>query len=70
MEKQTDFISVKEATEKYPFLSPGTLANLRCQRKGPRFYKLNRKVLYRESDLESWFSAEPVLTHHCIEERG
>jgi hypothetical protein len=48
----------------------GTLANWRSQKKGPKFYKINRKVLYRLEDLEDFFTANPVLTADSIEKRN
>jgi predicted DNA-binding transcriptional regulator AlpA len=42
-------------------LSAKTLRQLRCDRQGPRCFKLGAaaqsRVLYRQSDLESWLSA-------------
>jgi hypothetical protein len=40
----------------------GTLANWRWAKKGPRFYKVGQKVLYKLEDLEDFFTANPVLT--------
>jgi len=43
-------------------MSEGTLANMRCRRTGPRFYKVGRKVLYFKPDLEIWSKANPIQT--------
>lgn len=43
-------------------LNPGTLANMRFQRIGPRYYKLGRKVLYKAEDIERWLNENVVLT--------
>jgi hypothetical protein len=43
-------------------LNEGTLANLRSKKQGPKFYKIGRRVLYRPSEVESWLTANPVLT--------
>jgi len=49
-------------------LSEGTLANYRCKRIGPKFYRLGgRKIVYFKSDLEAWARREPVLTKDCVE---
>ncbi len=40
----------------------GTLANWRSAKKGPKYFKVNRKVLYRPEDLEEFFGANPVHT--------
>lgn len=48
----------------------GTLANLRCQKRGPRYYKIGcgRKVLYALSDVEDWIMRNPVLTSESLAE--
>ena len=66
----TEYLSVNQVKAEYPFLSTGTLANLRCRRAGCKYYKVNRKVLYRRSDLEAWLSSQPVLTSYSIPDRG
>ena len=38
-------------------LSPRTLERHRVAGTGPRFVKAGRRVLYRQSDLEAWASA-------------
>jgi len=41
----------------------GTLANMRSERRGPRFYKIGRKkILYFDEDVESWLRSNPVET--------
>jgi hypothetical protein len=40
----------------------GHLANLRSQKRGCRFFKLGRKVLYDKQDFENWVRSSPVLT--------
>ncbi len=45
----------------------GTLANWRSAKKGPKFYKVNRKILYKLEDLEDFFTATPVSTVDSIE---
>lgn len=59
---KAEYLSVKQVIEKYNFLSAGTLANMRCRKEGPKYYKLNKKVLYKDSELQNWFEQEPVLT--------
>jgi hypothetical protein len=48
-------------------LSPGTLANWRHMRVGPKFYKMGGKVAYFPEDLENWARREPVLTKDSVE---
>lgn len=40
----------------------GSLANMRYQKRGPKYFKLGRKVLYFIDDLENWLKQNPVLT--------
>ncbi|HOI16544.1 MAG TPA: hypothetical protein PK036_09385 [Geobacteraceae bacterium] len=52
----------------------GTLANLRYQKRGPRYFALGgspgkkRKILYFVEDVESWIRQYPVLTSDSIPE--
>jgi len=49
-------------------ISEGTLANYRCKRIGPRFYRLGgRKIAYFQKDLDEWAKREPVLTRDSVE---
>lgn len=48
--------------------SPGTLMNWRSLKRGPKFYRVSRKILYRLEDLESFFTREPVLTVDSLPE--
>jgi hypothetical protein len=67
---ETQYLSVNQVKSEFPFINPGTLANLRCRKEGPRYFKVGKKVLYRRSDLLAWFEAEPILTRGCVPERG
>jgi hypothetical protein len=44
----------------------GTLANLRYLKKGPKFYKVGKSVLYFTGDFEDWLRRKPVLTKDSI----
>ena len=56
-------LSPKDAIDRYPALGcVGSLANLRCQKRGIRFFKMGRKVIYRPQDIEAFLFREPVLT--------
>jgi hypothetical protein len=62
-------VTAKEAALMYGF-KEGTLANMRSQKVGPKFYKVGRKkVLYFTEDLDIWARANPVLTKDCLPER-
>lgn len=54
-------LSPEEAESLYP-VNKGTLANLRYQRRGPRFYRVGRSIIYRPEDLEAFLFSEPVET--------
>lgn len=58
-------VTPKEASEIYP-LSVGTLANDRYHKRGPKYFRCGRKILYRVDDLESWLYQSPVLTIDSI----
>lgn len=59
-------VSPRRAAKMYD-LDEGTLANWRCKRLGPKFYKIGtRKVIYYLDDLEIWAKSGPVLTSDSI----
>ena len=51
-------------------LNERTLANLRCARRGPRFFHAGRKVLYFLEDVEKWLRARPALTRDPLNCEG
>ncbi len=56
-------LSPKDVLDRYPVLGcEGSLANMRCQKRGPKFFKVNRKVVYRPEDIEAFLFQNPVLT--------
>ncbi len=49
-------------------ISTGTLANMRSQKRGPRFYKIgNGKIIYKTVDVEAFFFSHPVMTKDSLE---
>ena len=38
----------------------GTLAQWRCQNRGPKFFRHGRRILYRGADLNAWLDAHTV----------
>jgi len=61
-------VSPEEAVKLFPCLNLGTLANDRSKRRGCRFYKIGKKVVYRVADLEQYVFGSPVQTieqHDC-----
>lgn len=57
-------LTPKEVVGFYPALteSEGTLANWRNQKRGPKYYKVSRKIVYRPEDIEVFLFQNPVLT--------
>jgi hypothetical protein len=56
-------LSPKDVLERYPALGcAGSLANMRCHKRGPKFFKIGRKVVYRTEDIENYLFQNPVLT--------
>ena len=61
-------VSTIEAAELFS-VSTGTLQNWRSlKNRGPRYFKVGRKILYKLSDLEEFFTANPVLTLDSLPE--
>ena len=62
-------LSPKDVVAAYPALttSPGTLANWRNQKRGPRYFRVSRKIVYRASDVEAFLFKNPVLTLDSVE---
>ena len=62
-------LTPKEVVTLYPALttSEGTLANWRNLRRGPRFYRVSRKIVYRLEDIEEFLFQNPVQTIDSIE---
>ena len=47
----------------------GTLANMRSQGRGPKFYRRGRRVIYFFTDVEKWLTSKPCQTLDSISER-
>lgn len=59
---QNQLAMTTEQVAKAYGLKKGTLANLRWAKRGPKYYRNGRKILYKISDVEAWLFANPVLT--------
>lgn len=57
----------KEAARLFS-VSAGTLGNWLSQGRGPRAYRVGRKILYKIQDLEEFFTSCPILTVDSIPE--
>ncbi|OGP52870.1 MAG: hypothetical protein A2Y65_01260 [Deltaproteobacteria bacterium RBG_13_52_11] len=57
-------LTPKEVVTLYPSLtrSEGSLANWRHFLRGPKFFKVGRKIVYRQEDIEEFLFSNPVLT--------
>ena len=66
-------LTPQQAEEMYG-IPVGTLANMRCQKRGPQYFPLGdgpgkrRRVLYFVEDLEAWIRQNPVLTIDSIKQ--
>lgn len=49
-----------KAAAVYMDTTEGTLSTWRYLGKGPRYYKVGRRVVYRRSDLDAWLEAHAV----------
>lgn len=59
----------RQASQTYG-ISEGTLANMRHQKTGPKYYKIGkRKVIYFVEDFEAWLRKNPVLTIDSLPEK-
>jgi hypothetical protein len=63
--KQT--LSPRGITECYG-IPEGTLANMRWQKQGPKYYRVGRRILYKVADVEAWLFSHPVLTIDSLKE--
>jgi hypothetical protein len=50
-------------------LDTGTLANLRSQKRGPRYYRQGRGIFYFLEDVEKWLKSNPIETIDSIHDR-
>jgi hypothetical protein len=65
MEDDTVQHNQKLTTEEaaaYLRLKPGTLEVWRCRGRGPKYQKIGRRVIYDQTDLNDYASANTVLT--------
>jgi hypothetical protein len=68
MKNDSKILSPKDVIERYPVLGcEGSLANMRCQKRGPKFYKVSRKIVYRQEDIEAYLFRNPIQTIDSME---
>jgi len=56
------------AAAAYLGLRPNTLEIWRHKKRGPKFYKIGRCVVYDQDDLEAYVAAHGVLTVDSIDQ--
>ncbi len=58
----------KQVVRLYPHVAKTeqVLANLRNQKRGPRYFKVGRKVVYKQEDIEAYLFKNPILTIDSI----
>ncbi|EAQ10945.1 AlpA family transcriptional regulator [Maritimibacter alkaliphilus HTCC2654] len=59
MTAQDKFLDTAQAAH-YLGYSMSTLETWRCESMGPKYYKLHRRVRYKQSDLDAWLEAQVV----------
>ena len=68
MNNEAKALTPKAAIKVYPPLGcEGSLANMRCQKRGPKFFKIGRKVVNRPEDIEAFLFQNPIQTIDSIQ---
>lgn len=65
MEGQGRTLRTPEAA-KYLGIRPNTLDIWRCQKKGPKFHRLGRSIIYLREDLDAYLESRGVQTLDSI----
>jgi hypothetical protein len=60
--KEVEYATASELIKIFRGLSIGSLANLRSARRGPRYCKFGKKVLYRISDVRRYLEDNEIKT--------
>jgi len=59
MTAEDQFLDTAQAAH-YLGYSMSTLETWRCESSGPKYYKMHRRVRYKQSDLDAWREAQAV----------
>lgn len=59
-------LTAKQVSERYG-IGAAVLANLRWQKRGPAYFRVGRKIIYRPEDIELWLFRHPVLTSDSVD---
>lgn len=60
--EQIELATPEKLSDLFAGLSIKSLANLRSQGRGPRFFRRGRRIYYNVQDVRSWLTQNPVLT--------
>jgi len=60
--KRKKLLTAQQVSQIYG-LNVKTLANWRCQSKGPSYYKLSGKVMYPVDGIQKWLRESIVVTY-------
>ena len=66
MEENDKYLTPKRVSEVFD-IAIGTLANWRCQGRGPEYVKLGRKILYPIDSLDRWSRSCLVRTVESLD---
>ncbi|WOC12569.1 helix-turn-helix transcriptional regulator [Gordonia sp. MP11Mi] len=57
-----DVLTTKQVCASWPFLNENTMRYLRHAGTGPASFVVNKRVLYRRSEVERWLSEQEAAT--------
>ena len=57
----SDVLTIEDMIERYPATSRQTWAQLRYTGKGPKFFKVGRRVFYDAADVREWEEAQKQM---------
>jgi len=67
MKNERKALTAKEVSEIYG-INLGSLCNLRWSRRGPKYFKAGRRIVYRPEDVEQWLFSRPIFTIDVIDQ--
>jgi hypothetical protein len=60
--KEAEYSTPEKLVDRFDGLKLKTLANLRSQGRGPRFYRRGRRIFYKIEDVRRWITQNEVKT--------
>ena len=61
-------ITTQEAAAMFSIPS-GTLANMRSQKRGPKYFKFGKRCLYKPEDILKWIERSQIVTLDTINKK-